>query len=180
MRPVEPVYPEPNAANLMEALKSSCALPILYREPVHFDTQRLMDGGIAAPIPVQEAYRRGARRILVVRSRPAEFVKRPSALGKLAALAFRSSPPFVRAMQNAHASYRAAVEFITSPPPDCTVVHVAPPATLATKRTTQDKRALERDFALGREAGRRAIEEWNARERVATKALDRPAQPASI
>jgi predicted patatin/cPLA2 family phospholipase len=159
----EPVYLEPNAANLMEALKSSCALPFLYREPVHFEAQRLMDGGIAAPIPVQEAYRRGARRIVVVRSRPAEFVKRPSTLGRVAALAFRSSPPFVRALQNAHASYRAAVEFIASPPPDCTIVHVAPSAALATRRTTQDVRALKRDFALGREAGRRAIEEWNER-----------------
>jgi predicted patatin/cPLA2 family phospholipase len=157
----EPVYLQPGPADLMQALKSSCALPILCRDPVHVGDQRLMDGGIAAPIPVHEAYRRGARRILVIRSRPAAFVKRASALRSLSALAFRTSPAFARAMRNAHASYANAVQFIASPPADCEVLHVAPPHTLATRRTTQNIRALERDYALGREVGARAIHAWN-------------------
>jgi predicted patatin/cPLA2 family phospholipase len=156
----EPVYLEPGENDLMEALKSSCALPILCRGPVHVAGQRLLDGGVAAPIPVQEAYRRGARRILVIRSRPAAFVKRPSVFGRLSALAFRASPPFARALRGAHDSYGDAVRFIASPPADCKILHVAPPRALATQRTTQDTRALERDYALGREVGACAIREW--------------------
>jgi predicted patatin/cPLA2 family phospholipase len=37
----------------------------------------LTDGGISDAIPVGEAIRRGARRIMVVRSRPRDYVKRP-------------------------------------------------------------------------------------------------------
>jgi predicted patatin/cPLA2 family phospholipase len=156
----DPLFLEPTVENLATALKGSCALPILCRDAVHLDGQRLLDGGVAAPIPVEEAYRRGARRILVVRSRPAAFVKQPSSSSWLTSLAFRASPPFANALRNAHARYRAAVKFIHSPPPDCTIVHVAPDAPLATRRTTQDRRALERDFAVGREAGARALETW--------------------
>jgi predicted patatin/cPLA2 family phospholipase len=156
----QPVYLEPGSTDLMQALKSSCALPILCREPVHHGDQRLMDGGIAAPIPVQEAYRRGARRILVIRSRPPWFEKRASFMNWLMALRFLRSPGFGRALRQAHHTYRAAVAFIRSPPPDCEIVHVAPPYGLATGRTTQDPRALEQDYALGRELGARAIQQW--------------------
>jgi predicted patatin/cPLA2 family phospholipase len=161
----EPVFLEPDVENLATVLKGSCALPILCRDTVHFDGQRLLDGGIAAPIPVEEAYRRGARRILVIRSRPPRFVKQPSSFSWLTSLAFRASPPFATALRDAHARYRAAVEFIHSPPPDCTIVHVAPDAPLATRRTTQDLRALERDFAVGREAGAHALEAWRKLDR---------------
>jgi predicted patatin/cPLA2 family phospholipase len=157
----QPVYLEPTDTDLMLALKSSCALPILCRDPVHVADQRLMDGGVAAPIPVQEAYRRGARRILVIRSRPAAFVKRASALAQVSALAFRASPPFVRAMRSAHRAYADAVRFMDAPPADCEILHIAPPQALATGRTTQSTRALEQDYALGREVGSRAIREWH-------------------
>lgn len=157
-----PVYLEPGADDLMQALKSSCALPLLYRHPVYVGEQRLMDGGVAAPIPVQEAYRRGARRILVIRSRPADYVKRASALRRYSALMFRASPPFASALMRAHEVYREAVEFIARPPADCEIIHVAPPYTLATRRTTQNLRALERDYALGREVGADAIRQWAA------------------
>jgi predicted patatin/cPLA2 family phospholipase len=159
------LFIEPTEENLATALKGSCALPILCRDAVQLEGQRLLDGGVAAPIPVEEAYRRGARRILVIRSRPAAFVKQPSFFSWLTSLAFRASPPFANALRDAHARYRAAVEFIHSPPPDCTIVHVAPDAPLATRRTTQDLRALERDFALGREAGARALETWRKLDR---------------
>jgi predicted patatin/cPLA2 family phospholipase len=161
----EPLFIEPTVENLATVLKGSCALPILCRDVVEFEGQRLLDGGVAAPIPVEEAYRRGARRILVIRSRPAAFIKQPSSFSWFTSLAFRASRPFADALRDAHARYRAAVEFIHSPPPDCTIVHVAPDAPLATRRTTQDLRALERDFAVGREAGARALEAWRKFDR---------------
>jgi predicted patatin/cPLA2 family phospholipase len=119
-----------------------------------------MDGGISAPIPVPEAYRRGARRILVIRSRPAEFAKRASVLGHLGALPFRKASAFARAVRQAHQAYRGAIAFMQSPPNDCEIVQVAPARKLATGRTTQHRQALEQDYALGRELGAHAIGRW--------------------
>ncbi|MEY4580007.1 MAG: hypothetical protein RL701_4710 [Pseudomonadota bacterium] len=160
----KPVFLDPaaNDIDLMTALKASCALPILYRSPVHVGEQRLLDGGVSAPIPVQEAYRRGARRILVIRSRPPRFIKRASMLSRLSALAYGASPAFAHAIVHAHEAYRDAVSFILAPPSDCEIVHVAPAQPLATGRTTQAIAALEADYELGRRAGELAIQRWNA------------------
>ena len=69
----EATYFTPGAGELIEVLRASSAVPILFRGVVTVDGRGYVDGGVAAPIPVEEAYRRGARDIVVVRSRPREF-----------------------------------------------------------------------------------------------------------
>jgi predicted acylesterase/phospholipase RssA len=87
----EPVYLEPRADDASTLLKASSALPILYRGPVLLRGQRLVDGGVAAPIPVREAYRRGARRILVVRTRARGVTKQVGFEHYIGALAFATT-----------------------------------------------------------------------------------------
>jgi predicted patatin/cPLA2 family phospholipase len=64
-------------------------------------------------------------------------------------------------MQTSPATYRRSVEYMLAPPPDCTIVQIAPPEPLATKRTSRDKDALGRDYALGRSLGLDAMNRWN-------------------
>ena len=156
-----PVYLEPQHADILDALKGSCAIPILYRSVVRCGEHRLSDGGVAAPIPVEEAYRRGARRLLVIRSRPASFVKRPGVGTRLGSFALRGSPALAAAFRRAPGTYAAAVSFLENPPEDCSVVQVAPAVKLRTGRVTRDLEALAHDYGLGRELGLRAIESWS-------------------
>jgi predicted patatin/cPLA2 family phospholipase len=163
-RTARPVYLRPGLEDMFEALKGSCALPGLYRGVTSVAGIGLIDGGVSDPIPVEEAYRRGARRILIVRSRPPEFVKTAGRWSGVSAaltrLAFRSRPEVAFAMARTVPEYQRAVAWIQAPPADCEIVHVAPPRPLATHRTTQARRSLEADYALGREMGERAIEAW--------------------
>jgi predicted patatin/cPLA2 family phospholipase len=157
----EPVYFRPGLEDMFDLLRGSCALPGLYRGSVSVDGATIVDGGVSDPIPVAEAYRRGARRILVVRSRPHGVVKKASRVSSaLTPLFFRKYPAMSRAMVRTPERYQEAVRWIAAPPADCHVVHVAPDVALETERTTQDKGKLERDYAVGRRAGERAIEEW--------------------
>lgn len=150
-------YLTPKADDMLEALKASCALPLLYRKTVTLDGEQFVDGGLSDPIPVREAYRRGARAIVVLRSRAAHFVKNARIANRVGAWAMRRDPGLVKACRNAAAVYRDAVDFMASPPPDCHVIQVAPAAALATGRTSRDCAALERDYGLGRALGREAI-----------------------
>ncbi|MDP9000317.1 MAG: patatin family protein [Myxococcota bacterium] len=152
-----PRYLSPKSDEMLEALKASCALPILYRNTVFVGGDALVDGGISDPLPVREAYRRGARTIVVVRSRAANFVKRDRLANQVAAWAVRRIPGVARACRATVDAYREAVAFLRNPPPDCTVIHVAPESALATRRTSSDRAALDRDYALGRALGRDAI-----------------------
>ncbi len=63
-----PLFKETDAGNLEQVLKASSALPVFYRGFLTIDHQQMTDGGVSDPIPVGEALRRGATRIMVVRS----------------------------------------------------------------------------------------------------------------
>jgi predicted patatin/cPLA2 family phospholipase len=156
----DPVYLRPGADVLSDALKASCALPGLYRRDVAVAGEALVDGGVSDPIPAEEAYRLGARRILVVRSRPAAFVKTNGWSARLTPLIWRSRPVLARAMLRTAERYQRAVAFLQRPPADCRIVEVAPASPLATGRMTQDRAALEQDYALGRRMAEEAIAQW--------------------
>jgi len=158
----EPVYLRPTPAEMFDALKGSCALPALYRGQVTLGGEPLIDGGVSDPIPVEEAYRRGARRIVVVRSRPAAYVKQNGWSTRVAAALARSRPAVGAAMLQTADRYQRAVALLHSPPLDCHVVQVAPTTPLHTSRTTRALRALEHDYRHGREQGEEAIRRWEA------------------
>lgn len=154
------VYLRPDAANLFDVLKASCALPMLYRRTITLGGDTIIDGGVADPIPVEEAYRRGARRILVVRSRPASYVKKPRIENHFVSPWLLTRPKLIQAVHASPARYRRAVEFIHAPPEGCTVLQLAPPDMLATSRTSRDTTKLQRDYELGRELAREVVERW--------------------
>jgi predicted patatin/cPLA2 family phospholipase len=163
----DPRYLTPGAGEMLAALKASCALPVLYRGTVKVGDLDLVDGGISDPLPVREAYRRGARTLFVVRSRAADFVRRDRFANHVGAWTMRASPGIARACRSAVQTYRHAVEFLQAPPADCRIIHVAPFSALATKRTSRDRDSLERDYSLGRALGHEAIARYRRGEQLA-------------
>jgi predicted patatin/cPLA2 family phospholipase len=157
VRTGEPCYLSPGAEQMLDALKASCALPVLYRHTIRVGDEHFVDGGLSDPIPVQEAYRRGARVIVVIRSRAAEFVKSESLVNYFGAWAMRRAPGISKACRNVARAYRDAVAFTRSPPSDCRIIQVAPASALSTGRTSRNRAALDRDYELGRKLGRDAI-----------------------
>ncbi|HEY3447663.1 MAG TPA: patatin family protein [Myxococcales bacterium] len=151
------VYLRPGPAEMFDALKASSAMPILYRGDVTVGGERLVDGGVSDPIPVEEAFRRGARDILVLRTRPADAVKRYDLSARATAWQLRREPGLAAAVRELAGNYQRAVAFMERPPPGCRVLQVAPPVPLATKRTTRDRRVVERDYELGRAIGEKAM-----------------------
>jgi len=160
-------YLEPGVDNMSEVLRASSAVPVLFRGFVEIAGRRFADGGVTAPVPVEEAYRRGARRILVIRSRPADFPGPSRVECALAAAALRAHPALAAAFRRYRDVYARSAAFIRRPPPDCRVVHVAPERHLRTSRTTRDRRALEADYQYGRLAGARAIRAWAEQDAAA-------------
>lgn len=155
----EATYFVPDAAAMSETLRASSAVPVMYRRFVELGGRRYTDGGVSAPVPAEEAYRRGARRILVIRTRPESF-RGPSRLEcAVAQRMLRGEPALAAAFASFRARYARAAAFVQSPPADCAIVHVAPEA-LRTTRTSRDRVALEADYQAGRHAGERALVEW--------------------
>lgn len=150
------------SGDVHEGVKGGCALPVLYRGPVYFRSTPIVDGGIADSVPVQEAYRRGFRKILVIRSRPIAVVKKQAPVDHLAGFLARKTPELAAAIRTTAYRYGEMVEFVTNPPADLHLIQVAPPSSMATSRTTQDVPTLEADYALGRAATEQAMGALNA------------------
>lgn len=154
-----PVYIEPDAGTCLEALKASSAIPLLYRSFPQVRGVSYTDGGITDAIPVIEAYRRGARIITVIRSRPGGYYKKNRREGLALSLLLRRWPYLASALRRQIRNYARAVDFILGPPGDCRVHQIAPPDALQSSRTTQDRELLDTDYRLGRELGMDAIGE---------------------
>ena len=155
-------YLKPDADTCEDYLKASSSLPILYRHFPQIGSEMMTDGGIADSIPVIEAYRRGAKNIMVLRSRRSDYVKENGINTKIYALLLRKYPNLSRAIQNRAASYMKAIRFIQNPPGDARIIEVSPPDTFQTSRLTNNVTVLNADYRIGMEQGKVAIEHWNA------------------
>lgn len=152
------VYIEPNYENWFALAKASSAIPVLYRGFVEINGRLYCDGGVAGPLPAQEAYRRGARQIVVLRTRPLDCAKKQEIGVRLAAYFFPQYPHLQQAIRQQYDAYMAAVAWLENRPIDCEVIQIAPPKHLRTTRTTRDVAILTADYQLGQHYGEMALE----------------------
>ena len=65
-------YCDPRKTNWEEAVIASCSLPFVTKANQMVDGRAYMDGAWGDPLPVEWAYRQGAKNITVIRTTPAE------------------------------------------------------------------------------------------------------------
>lgn len=157
-----PVYRETCAGDLEAVLKASSALPFVYRGFPRVDGRPMADGGLSDGLPVGAALDRGARKVMVIRSRPRGYRKRTGLLQ--AALLWRLRPwPRLRATVAARVKrYNAAVALLRLPPPGVIVVEVCPPAAFRPSRLGRDLDTLREGYRQGRAAAVEAMARWHA------------------
>jgi predicted patatin/cPLA2 family phospholipase len=56
--------------NWREVLRATCAIPVLYNQPVNINDLEWVDGGVSAAVPVKEAWKQGAELVVVIRTEP--------------------------------------------------------------------------------------------------------------
>lgn len=151
----EPTYISPTRESWLPALKASSAIPGLYRQGVDLDGISYLDGGISDAIPVEEAYRRGADTIVVIRTVPSQAYYTPQWMKRMEHLLSESSlQQLVRIMQQHEQSYHRIQQFIEKPPGDLRVFEIYPPKPLASNALGSRVAALNQDYHLGRRCGR--------------------------
>jgi predicted patatin/cPLA2 family phospholipase len=151
------LYLEPDEFTLEQYLKVSSSLPVLYRRLLEAGDEKAGDGGIADSIPVIEAYRRGAREITVLRTRPSSYRKGRDVLRHVLAAIYRDHPRLAEAVKKRAATYNEALDFIRTPPSGVSVREIAPSGDIPVGRTTRDLRLLEALYQEGIAAGERHV-----------------------
>lgn len=80
-----PDYFAPTQTTWLDLIRASSAIPGFYRSGVMLDGISYLDGGVSDAIPVQEAARRGAQTIVVIRTVPSQMFYTPQCLSEWSA-----------------------------------------------------------------------------------------------
>lgn len=154
-----PDYIAPNISNWNTVLKATSAVPLLYRKTPEVGGEKYTDGGMSDPIPVRFTINKGARKIMVIRSRPADYTKSESSLeSKFMQRAFRNDFNLQKVIHHQPIVYQDSVDLINKPPPKVEIVQIAPPGSLQCSRTTRNRNKLQADYDLGRRLGFEMVE----------------------
>jgi predicted patatin/cPLA2 family phospholipase len=156
----EAAYRETTADDLEAVLKASSAVPVLYRDFPLIDGRPMADGGLVDPLPMGETIRRGARRIMVIRSRPRDYQKRENLLQHILNWKLRRFPSLREAMSGRVRRYNETIALIRRPPPGVSVIEICPPDGFRSSRLSRDPRILFEGYEQGRTLAGEAIEMW--------------------
>ena len=136
------VYVDAKRSDIFDLMRASSALPRVYPLPVRIGGCNFYDGGQSDPIPVQRAIEFGASHIVVVRTRPAGYFKKP-VLPWLA----------TTALQN---RYNESVRLIEHPPAGQSIVSFNP-TTMFVGRLTRNQRRITAAIEHGKEVANEII-----------------------
>ncbi|MFB2862290.1 patatin family protein [Aeromonas sp. MdU4] len=135
--------------NMGEVLTATCALPVVQHETPCVEGRPMADGGLSDSIPVIEAYRRGARQLMVILSEPWGYRKKPARFCWMVRSLLKTQPALANAMLRRAYHYNRALDFIANPPADCKIEVIAPPGGFAVSRFTKDPAKLEAGYLQG-------------------------------
>jgi predicted patatin/cPLA2 family phospholipase len=156
------VYLKPQKDNLEEMIKASSSIPIFYRKFIQLDGTVYTDGGLADPIPVMEAYRLKAKKIMVLRSRPYSYTMKNSSGNLLSKLYLKEYPKLVESIVNRPKVYKESIDFMRKPPKGVQILEINPPESFKTGRLTKDIDILKQDYELGYNIGLDIVKQWQS------------------
>lgn len=120
-----PGYFSPTKQNWLDIIRASSAIPGFYRTGVTLEGINYLDGGISDAIPVQEAAKRGAKTIVVIRTVPSQMYYTPQWFKRMERWLGESSlQPLVNLVQHHETSYSAIQQFIEKPPGKLRIIEI--------------------------------------------------------
>ena len=122
----------------------------------------MTDGGVADAIPVMEAIRLGARRIMVIRSRHQDYRKQSGLADCFMSWYLRRYPSLKQAMAKRVQRYNETVALIRKPPDGIAIVEICPPQNFRVSRLSQDRLILQEGYEQGRTLAGETITRWHA------------------
>ncbi|PKG55920.1 patatin family protein [Shewanella sp. Choline-02u-19] len=151
----------PNQDNWLTLLKASSALPFLYRKGVKLGDEFHVDGGLSAPLPVEEAYKRGAHKIVVIRTLPKEYSAHTPWIYRLKSWICSSNqcPKAIDYFVHHEHAYRESLKFIESPPPGVEVIQIFPDKGLKSRLLGSKESDIHLDYQQGKQAGNKFMDQ---------------------
>jgi predicted patatin/cPLA2 family phospholipase len=145
----EAVYQDLREGDVIDWLRATGRLPLASGPPVEIDATAYLDGGLADPIPVEQAIRDGADEIVVVLNRPERKSEAESWL--LAAVVGQRYPELFDLVRRHAEIWNEKAQIARDPPADVDVTIVQPDEYLDLARLSRDEDKIHQALEQGRE-----------------------------
>lgn len=143
----------------MTILRASCSLPLI-SPIVRFREYKLLDGGIADPIPVRRALEVGPDRAVIVLTRNREYRKEglSKAEWALMKVAYKKYPALLSTLSRRHETYNDTLEFIEGLEESGQAIVIRPTRPLDVDRYEKDPKKLCALYQAGYEDAHAMLE----------------------
>ena len=136
-----------NLENNIEYLRASGSMPLVSRI-VEVNKKKYLDGGIADSIPVKKAYELGYDKVVVVLTRPKEYVKKKSFMLPYK-VCYSKYPNFINSVESRYKRYNDVVSYITEKENKKDIFVIRPTRDTKVKRLEKDIKKIEDIYNLG-------------------------------
>lgn len=155
-----PWYTRATLENLREVLTATMSLPLLYRQFPKLQGRPQTDGGVAANIPIAHALALGATEVMVVRSRPRDYVKRDTLAHRWIRFRLRANTELVATMQRRCEMHQLANDQLRLPPRGVRILDLSPPPDFQAGRFARSEYHMRSGYEAGLAATDDAIRDW--------------------
>ncbi len=130
----------------MEYLRASGSMPFV-SNLVEIRGNKYLDGAVSDPIPFKKALYMGYRKIIVVQTRPAGFIKSKSRLPF--GLVYQKYPEFVKTAKHAYINYNETLDLIKKYENDGKIIVLRPSETIKMRRIEKNLNKLQAIYSVG-------------------------------
>lgn len=143
--------------NDIQWMRASASLPLAARL-VELAGRVLSDGGTSDSIPVKFMEYKGYDKLVVILTRPKNYVKRPSRMMPVMNKMLKKYPNFLNTMSRRYMKYNKTLAYIEQQERLGRLFVIRPDADLAIGKVCRNPDELERVYQLGREKGLSELE----------------------
>lgn len=135
-----------NAKRDMEYLRASGSMPFV-SNLVEINGNKYLDGAVADPIPFKKALNMGYEKIIVIQTRPADYVKSKSLLPY--GLVYKKYPKFVKTAKNAYINYNETLNLIKKYEKEGKIIVLRPSEKIKMQRVEKNLNKLQAIYDIG-------------------------------
>lgn len=139
-------------------LQATCALPLMF--PIfHIGGKPYLDGGAADSIPFERALEQGCGQVMVVLTKPRDYVRRPEKLMPVIRRKYKEYPNFCQTMEHRTQQYNQCRERLFQLEREGKALVIAPESTLGVSRIEHDTHKLQMLWGEGYQMAVERMEE---------------------
>lgn len=130
----------------MEYLRASGSMPFV-SNLVEINGNKYLDGAVADPIPFKKAIDMGYEKIIVIQTRPADYVKSKSWLPY--GLVYKKYPEFVKTAKNAYINYNETLDLTKKYENEGKIIVLRPSEKIKMRRVEKNLNKLQAIYDVG-------------------------------